>query len=102
MTQISETLTPASIIARTQSRSMRRILDNIAALDLTDNLLELELQGYTVIPGGLSEERIERALVTFDIFREFGLPKCLVRLRHRGKPASSVPVPVRSWSNGAW
>jgi hypothetical protein len=41
-----------------------------------------------------AEERIERALVTFDIFREFGLPKCLVRLRHRGKPASSVPVPI--------
>ena len=47
------------IIARTPA--MRRTLDNIEALGLTSNLLELEVQGFTVIPGVLSDDRITRA-----------------------------------------
>ena len=53
----AESVSP--IIARTPA--MRRTLDNIEALGLTSNLLELEVQGFTVIPGVLSDDRITRA-----------------------------------------
>ncbi|XOV86364.1 MAG: phytanoyl-CoA dioxygenase family protein [Pseudomonadota bacterium] len=65
---MSETLTakkPVSPVLRNitnnDAEAKQRILDNIAALGLNDNLLELEVHGYTVLPGVLSEDRIERA-----------------------------------------
>ena len=42
-------------------QALERILANIETLGLNDNLLDLETQGYTVIEGVLSEDRIERA-----------------------------------------
>jgi hypothetical protein len=48
-------------LTRTRDESLRRILDEIAALDLKDNLIELETQGYTILPGVLSQPTIERA-----------------------------------------
>lgn len=38
-----------------------RVLAEIEALDLNDNLRELEVQGFTVVEGALGEDRIERA-----------------------------------------
>ena len=38
-----------------------RVLAEIEALGLNDNLRELEVQGFTVVEGALSEDRIERA-----------------------------------------
>ena len=56
--------TPSSIsktnLVSSNDPAKRRILDNIDALGLTNNLLELELHGFTVVPV-LSEDRIERA-----------------------------------------
>ena len=49
------------IVAETNDPAMRRILDNIDGLGLTSNLLDLLVQGFTVVPGVLSEDRIERA-----------------------------------------
>ena len=40
---------------------LQRILDNIRALGLNDNVMELEAQGFTTIPNVLSEAQIERA-----------------------------------------
>lgn len=42
-------------------KARERVLANIAELGLNENLLELETNGYTVLPGVLSEDRIERA-----------------------------------------
>ncbi|MEM7016497.1 MAG: phytanoyl-CoA dioxygenase family protein [Pseudomonadota bacterium] len=44
----------------TNDPALCRILENIENLGLTNNLLELELQGYTVLPGILSPECVER------------------------------------------
>ena len=38
-----------------------RVLAQIEALGLNDNLRELEVQGFTVVEGALNEDRIERA-----------------------------------------
>ena len=40
---------------------LQRILDNIHALGLDRNLMELEAQGFTTIPNVLSEVQVERA-----------------------------------------
>ena len=56
-----EAQSATGITARIQDPAMRRTVDEIDALGLTSNLLELELQGFTVIPGVLSVDRIERA-----------------------------------------
>lgn len=45
----------------TRDPALRRTLDEIARLGLMENLLELEVQGYTVLPGVLSPEKVERA-----------------------------------------
>jgi ectoine hydroxylase-related dioxygenase (phytanoyl-CoA dioxygenase family) len=45
----------------TSDPAMRRILDTIASLGLERHLLDLELNGYTVVPGVLSQDRIDRA-----------------------------------------
>ncbi len=44
-----------------RDQALRRILDRVTALGLNDNLLDLETQGYTIVPGVLSASRIERA-----------------------------------------
>ena len=41
-------------MASTNDPALRRTLETIDSLGLTSNLLELELQGYTVLPGVLS------------------------------------------------
>ena len=41
--------------------ALERTLATIAELGLNDNLMELELQGYTVVRGVLSDDRVERA-----------------------------------------
>ena len=57
----SEIVESRPIVAETNDPAMRRILDNIDELGLTSNLLDLLVQGFTVVPGVLSEDRIERA-----------------------------------------
>lgn len=51
----------SSILANPQDEAMGRIVEKIEALGLSERLLELEVQGFTVIPSVLSEDRIERA-----------------------------------------
>ena len=51
----------SSILASDSDPEKRKILDEIEALGLTDKLLELEVQGFAVLPGVLSMDRIERA-----------------------------------------
>ncbi len=51
----------SSIMTNQHSPEMRRILDNIEGQGLNSHLLELELQGFTVIPGVLSEDRVNQA-----------------------------------------
>lgn len=48
-------------MASTNDPALRRTLETIESLGLSGNLLELELQGYTVLPGVLSADRIDRA-----------------------------------------
>ena len=45
----------------TRPDALARILDQISILGLKDNLVELETQGYTTLPGVLSEETMQRA-----------------------------------------
>lgn len=45
----------------TDQAALHRILEEIEALGLTENLLQLETHGYTVLKGVLPTERIERA-----------------------------------------
>jgi ectoine hydroxylase-related dioxygenase (phytanoyl-CoA dioxygenase family) len=47
--------------ASTEDPALRRTLETIESLGLTENLLELELQGYTVLTDVLSQDRIDRA-----------------------------------------
>ena len=49
------------ILSSVEDPEKRRVLNEIEALGLTEKLLELEVQGFAVIPGVLSEDRIERA-----------------------------------------
>jgi len=51
----------AATIASTTDPAKRRTLETIDSLGLTNNLLELEVQGYTVLEGVLSRDRIDRA-----------------------------------------
>jgi ectoine hydroxylase-related dioxygenase (phytanoyl-CoA dioxygenase family) len=48
-------------MGRNDDEAFQRIMDNIDALGLNANLLELETVGYTVVPGALSNDQIERA-----------------------------------------
>ncbi len=48
-------------LTRTRDQALRRVLDEITALDLSENLVDLETQGYTVLPAVLSEATIGRA-----------------------------------------
>ena len=48
-------------LGRTDDAASRRVMDRIAEFDLTANLLELETEGYTVLRGVLSADRIARA-----------------------------------------
>ena len=48
-------------LASLNDPALRRTLKTIDSLGLTGNLLELQLQGYSVIPGILSQDRIDRA-----------------------------------------
>lgn len=48
-------------MAATVDKAQRRVLENIESLDLNNHLLDLEIKGYTILPGVLSEDRIERA-----------------------------------------
>lgn len=54
-------LSVATSLATTNDPAEQRILESIESLGLTKHLLELELQGYTVVKGVLSEDRIDRA-----------------------------------------
>ncbi len=52
------------VLARLSGNSDKALADTlqtISNLDLEQNLLELEVQGFTVLPGVLSADRIERA-----------------------------------------
>jgi len=54
----------SSMVARLMSKddeARERVLANISQLGLEDNLLELQVKGYTVIKKVLSDDRIERA-----------------------------------------
>lgn len=48
-------------VKATDDPARQRTLEAIEAQGLTSNLLELEVQGYTVIPGALSQDQIDRA-----------------------------------------
>ena len=47
--------------SQTRDQALERTLDRVGALGLGENLIELETQGYTVVPGVLSREKIGRA-----------------------------------------
>ena len=49
------------LLAATNDPALKRILERIDTLGLTSNLLELQLQGYTVVRSVLSQDRIDRA-----------------------------------------
>jgi ectoine hydroxylase-related dioxygenase (phytanoyl-CoA dioxygenase family) len=49
------------ILTRTRDQALSRVLSQIDALGLNDRLIELETQGYTVLPRVLSDETIARA-----------------------------------------
>ena len=51
-----------AVLTRTRDQALRRILETIDALDLNDNLIELETQGYTTLKGVLTADRIERTV----------------------------------------
>lgn len=48
-------------MGRNDDAAFQRIMDNINELGLNDHLLELTTVGYTVLPGVLSTDKIERA-----------------------------------------
>lgn len=48
-------------VSTSEKDALGRILETVHRLGLDGNLLELETQGYTTIPGVLSHDRIERA-----------------------------------------
>ncbi len=48
-------------MAATGDKAERRVLEDIESLGLSRHVLELEVQGFTVLPGALSEDRVERA-----------------------------------------
>ncbi|MDA1300706.1 MAG: phytanoyl-CoA dioxygenase family protein [Proteobacteria bacterium] len=61
-TRSAQTSAPTDTsLPTTNDPALQRILQSVESLGLTENLLELELQGYTVVKGVLSEDRIERA-----------------------------------------
>ncbi|MDA0994321.1 MAG: phytanoyl-CoA dioxygenase family protein [Proteobacteria bacterium] len=51
----------ARMTGRKDEEARIRVLANIEALGLNDNLLELETQGFTVLKGVLSDDQIDRA-----------------------------------------
>lgn len=51
----------AAALTRTRDAALRRVLDQITVLGLQDNLIELEAQGYTILPAILSQSTIDRA-----------------------------------------
>ena len=51
----------APVLAATNDPALKRILERIDTLGLTSNLLELKLQGYTIVKSVLSQDRINRA-----------------------------------------
>jgi len=53
--------TPKIARSSPSDEALRRTLGSVAALGLTDHLLELETQGYTTVKGVLSPDRVERA-----------------------------------------
>lgn len=48
-------------LGRTDAAAYRRVMDRIVELDLTGNLLERETEGYTVLRGVLTQDRIARS-----------------------------------------
>ncbi|MBT6668134.1 MAG: hypothetical protein HOB01_22550 [Gammaproteobacteria bacterium] len=52
---------PSPLLAATNDPALKRTLERIDTLGLTRNLLELQLQGYTVVKSVLSQDRIDRA-----------------------------------------
>lgn len=54
-------VSPIAQMAGKDDEARERVLASIAELDLNENLLELETKGYTVVPGVLSDDRIEGA-----------------------------------------
>lgn len=52
---------PSPLLAATNDPALKRTLERIDTLGLTSNLLELQLQGYTVVKSVLSQDRIDRA-----------------------------------------
>ena len=62
--QSANKLKTSPVLARMTSQTEEarlRVLANIEALSLNDNLLELETQGFTVLKGVLSEDQVTRA-----------------------------------------
>jgi len=52
---------PSPLLTATNDPALKRTLERIDTLGLTRNLLELQLQGYTVVKSVLSQDRIDRA-----------------------------------------
>ncbi|MDB5480676.1 MAG: hypothetical protein JWO83_1729 [Caulobacteraceae bacterium] len=48
-------------LTRARDHALSRVLDQVHALGLKERLIELETQGFTVLPGVLPEDRIARA-----------------------------------------
>jgi len=62
--QVTKKVEPAPILARMTDQAAEariRVLRNIEALGLNDNLFDLETQGFTVLKGVLSGDQITRA-----------------------------------------
>src|SRR5689334_3804753 len=54
-------MTTTTVLDRTRDQALRRTLETIEREGLSDNLHDLEVHGYTVVPGVLAPETIERA-----------------------------------------
>ncbi len=63
-------------LPRTRDQALNRVLDQIAGLGLNERLIELETQGFTVLPGVLSEDKIARAkaAILHRVVRNTGRP----------------------------
>lgn len=61
MVQLNSKPDALQSMAATGDKAEQRVLENIEALGLTSHMLELQVQGYTVVEGALSEDTVERA-----------------------------------------
>ena len=57
---MAEPVAASPLLTDPRDPAKRRILDNIESLGLANHVLELQVQGFTVLPKVLSNDRIER------------------------------------------